>query len=378
MYSRLIKPPINKSFFLFGPRGTGKTTWVKNTFPDALYIDLLEAEIFNDLLANPQRLDNLIPANFNNWIIIDEVQRVPELLHEVHRQIENNHHRFILTGSSAQKLKKKGPNLLAGRALTCFLHPLTAREIGKDFNIEKSLQYGQLPSIYQEPDPKKYLESYVQTYLQEEIQQEGLTRNLNAFSRFLETASFSQGSVLNVSEIAREAMVERKVVENYFSILEDLLIAYRLPVFSRREKRRMISHNKFYFFDVGVYRTLRPRGPLDFPEMIERVAFETLFFQELMALNDYYDLGYKLYYYRTANGHEVDFVVYGERGIRAFEIKRTNKIKTSMLRGLKTFLKDYPLAKGYFVYGGKRKMKMGDIEIWPIEEMLKGLLEVLK
>ena len=267
---------------------------------------------------------------------------------------------------------------MAGRALTCFLHPLTAREIGKDFNIEKSLQYGQLPSIYQEPDPKKYLESYVQTYLQEEIQQEGLTRNLNAFSRFLETASFSQGSVLNVSEIAREAMVERKVVENYFSILEDLLIAYRLPVFSRREKRRMISHNKFYFFDVGVYRTLRPRGPLDFPEMIERVAFETLFFQELMALNDYYDLGYKLYYYRTANGHEVDFVVYGERGIRAFEIKRTNKIKTSMLRGLKTFLKDYPLAKGYFVYGGKRKMKMGDIEIWPIEEMLKGLLEVLK
>lgn len=378
MYSRLIKPPINKSFFLFGPRGTGKTTWVKKAFPSALYIDLLEAEIFNDLLANPQRLDNLIPANFNNWIIIDEVQRVPELLHEVHRQIEKNHHRFILTGSSARKLKKKGPNLLAGRALTYHLHPLTVREMGKDFNVEKSIQYGQLPSIYQELDPKKYLESYVQTYLQEEIQQEGLTRNLNAFSRFLETASFSQGSVLNVSEIAREAMIERKVVENYFSILEDLLIGYRLPVFSRRAKRRLISHNKFYFFDVGVYRTLRPKGPLDFPEMIEGAAFETLFFQELMALNDYYNLGYKLYYYRTANGYEVDFVAYGERGMRAFEIKRTNRVNTTILQGLRTFLKDYPRAKGYFVYGGRRKMKEGRIEIWPIEEMLKGLLEILK
>jgi len=350
---------------------------VKKNFPNALYLDLLEAELFNDLVANPQRLDNLIPAGFKNWIIIDEVQRVPELLHEVHRQIENNRHKFILTGSSARKLKKKGPNLLAGRALTYYLYPLTVKEVGKDFNIDQSVKYGQLPSIYQEKDPKKYLESYVQTYLQEEIQQEGLTRSLSAFSRFLETASFSQGSVLNVSEIAREAMIERKVVENYFAILEDLLIGCRLPIFNKQAKRRLIAHTKFYYFDAGIYRVLRPKGPLDTPETIDGAALETLFFQELRALNDYYNLNYQLYYYRTVNQHEVDFVAYGERGLKAFEIKRTNKINFSMLRGLKLFLKDYPSAKAHFIYGGKRKMKVGNIEIWPIVDALRNLLTLL-
>lgn len=377
MYPRLIKPPKNKSFFLFGPRGTGKTTWVRATFPHALYLDLLEAELFNDLLANPQRLENFIPKNFNQWIIIDEIQRVPQLLNEVHRLIEKSHFKFVLTGSSARKLKRKGPNLLAGRALTLFLHPLTVGELALDFNLNHSLNYGQLPSVYREADAKEYLESYVKTYLQEEIQQEGLTRNLGAFTRFLETASFSQGSVLNMSEISREAAIERKVVENYFSILEDLLIGYRLPVFTKRAKRRLISHLKFYFFDVGVYRTVRPAGPLDMPEMTEGAAFETLFFQELLAVNDYYDLGYRLFYYRTANGFEVDFIAYGKKGIRAFEVKRTGKVNTSMLKGLKIFLKDYPSAQAYFVYGGQRLMREGKIEIIPLKNILKKLPEVL-
>ncbi|PJC66441.1 ATPase, partial [Candidatus Beckwithbacteria bacterium CG_4_9_14_0_2_um_filter_47_11] len=188
MYSRLLKPPEGKSFFLFGPRGTGKTTWVKSTFPDAVYIDLLEAEVYNDLLANPGRLENLIPKGFKSWIVIDEIQRVPELLNEVHRLIEAPGHKFVLTGSSARKLRKKGHNLLAGRALTFFMHPLTGLELGRDFNLEKSLEFGQLPSVYQEASPKKYLESYVQTYLKEEVEQEGLTRNISAFARFLETA----------------------------------------------------------------------------------------------------------------------------------------------------------------------------------------------
>lgn len=377
MYPRLIRPPKNKSFFLFGPRGTGKTTWVKSAFPNAIYLDLLEAELFNDLLANPQRLENFIPSSFADWIIIDEIQRVPELLHEVHRLIENNHYKFVLTGSNARKLKRKGQNLLAGRALTYFLHSLTAKELDKDFNLSKSLQYGQLPSVYTESDPKKYLESYVKTYLEEEIQQEGLTRNLSAFSRFLETASFSQGAVLNVSEIAREAGIERKVVENYFSILEDLLIGYRLPVFSKKAKRRLIFHPKFYFFDVGMYRTIRPMGPLDLPEEAEGSSYETLFLQELKAINDYFDLGYRLFYWRTANGIEVDFIAYGERGICAFEIKRTRKLTTTMLKGLKFFLKDYPSAKCYFIYGGKREMKDGRIKIIPMEKTLKHLSEIL-
>ncbi|PIP63201.1 ATPase [Candidatus Roizmanbacteria bacterium CG_4_9_14_3_um_filter_33_18] len=377
MYSRLLKIPKNKSFFLFGPRATGKTTWVKSIFPKALYVDLLEAELFNDFLVSPQRLDNLIPKDFNDWIIIDEIQKIPELLNEVHRLIELRKLKFILTGSSARKLKRKGPNLLAGRALTYFIHPLTISELGSDYKFEHSLRYGQLPSVYREKDPKKYLESYVKTYLEEEIQQEGLTRNLASFSRFLETASFSQGSVLNVSEIAREAAVERKVVENYFSIIEDLLIGSKIYPFTKRAKRRMIAHPKFYFFDVGVYRTLRPMGPLDVPEEVEGAALETLLFQELKAINDYLELGYRIYYYRTAEKAEVDFILYGEKGIKAFEIKRTKKIKTSMLKGLKTFLKDYPEAKTFFLYWGERRMKEGEIEIIPLKEALSNLKSLL-
>jgi predicted AAA+ superfamily ATPase len=377
MYSRIINYLENKSFFLFGPRGTGKSTWVKTTFPDAVYIDLLEAELYNDLLANPQRLEKLIPKDNQNWIIIDEVQKIPELLNEVHRLIEKSGYRFILTGSSARKIKKSGQNLLAGRALTYSIHPLTTKELGGDFNILRSLSYGHLPCAYTEQDPKKYLESYVRTYLDEEIKHEGLTRNLQAFSRFLEAASFSQGSVLNVSSVSRECAVERKVVENYFSILEDLLIGYMVPVFAKKAKRKMAVHSKFYFFDAGVFRTLRPMGPLDTPEEAQGAALETLLFQELLALNSYYNLGYKIHYWRTAGDIEVDFVLYGERGIKAFEIKRSNRVDKKMLSGLNAFLEDYPQAKGYFIYGGDRKIWEGKIEIIPASEAFPKLAEYL-
>jgi uncharacterized protein len=377
MYSRLIAPPQDKSFFLFGPRGTGKTTWVKSKFPEAIYLDLLEAELFNDLLANPQRLENFIPKDFNDWVIIDEVQRIPELLNEIHRLIEKSKYKFILTGSSARKIRRKGVNLLAGRALSYHLYPLTSVELGKDFNCDHSLAYGQLPCVYTEKDAKAYLESYVKTYLEEEIQQEGFTRNLGAFSRFLESASFSQGSVLNISSVARDCGIERKVVENYFTILEDLLIAYRIPVFAKRAKRRMAAHPKFYFFDVGLYRTLRPRGPLDIPEEIGGHAFETLFLQEVAAINAYLKLGYNIFYWMTSNNIEVDFVLYGDKGIKAFEIKRTSRISSSMSRGLKAFQKDYPGAKMYFIYGGERHLREGDIEILPMKDALKELPKIL-
>jgi len=181
MYSRFIIHPKAKSFFLFGPRGTGKTTWVKSAFPKAAYIDLLEAELFNDLTASPQRLSNFIPLGFKDWVIIDEVQRIPELLHEVHRLIETKKYRFILTGSSPRKLKRKGPNLLAGRALTLSMHPFSVAELGNDFQLDHSLRYGQLPSVYTETDPKKYLEAYVRTYLEEEIRQEDGYSHLTSF-----------------------------------------------------------------------------------------------------------------------------------------------------------------------------------------------------
>lgn len=377
MYSRIIEPPKSKSFFLFGPRGTGKTTWVKSRFKEAIYLDLLEAELFNDLLANSQRLENFIPKNFKDWVIIDEIQRIPELLNEIHRLIEKYRYKFILTGSSARKIRRKGVNLLAGRTLSYHLYPLTAVELKEDFNLNHSLTFGQLPCVYTEENPKAYLESYVRAYLEEEVRQEGFTRNLGAFSRFLEAASFSQGSVVNISSVARECSVERKVVENYFAILEDLLIAYRIPVFAKRAKRRLISHPKFFFFDIGLYRTLRPVGPLDMPEEVEGHAFETLFLQELQAINSYLRLGYNIFYWRTANNVEVDFVLYGDKGIRAFEVKRTGRVSSSMTKGLKMFLKDYPKARAYFIYGGERRLREGDIEILPIKDTLRELPNIL-
>ena len=377
MYARLLKPPLAKSFFLFGPRGTGKSSWVKATFPEAVYLDLLESELYLPLTANPQRLSRYIPDPCKDWVIIDEVQKVPALLDEVHRLIEKQKLRFILTGSSARKLKKKSVNLLAGRALTLYLYPLTARELGKDFRFKHSLLYGQLPAACVESDPKAFLQSYVKTYLQEEVQQEGLTRNLGAFTRFLEAASFSQGSVLNISAVASECSVHRKVVEQYFMILQDLLLGHFLPPFTRRAKRRLVHHPKFYCFDAGVYRTLRPQGPLDHPHEIDGPACETLVFQELTALNHYLNLGGKLYYWRTATGLEVDFVLYGECGLFAFEVKREEKIRSESLRGLRAFLEDYPEAKAYLFYCGEKTLREGAIEILPLSESLPRLPELL-
>lgn len=378
MYPRLFESPKDKSFFLFGPRGTGKSSWVQKNLKGAVYVDLLESDIYTELLASPQRLEAKIPLGHRGWVVIDEVQKIPELLDEVHRLIEKKGIRFALTGSSARKLKRKGVNLLAGRALTLNLHPLTAGELGDDFNVRRSLRSGQLPAAYAEADPEAYLKSYVKTYLREEVQQEGLTRNLGAFSRCLEAASFSQACVLNISSVARDCHVERKVVEDYFSILEDLLLAVRVPIFSKKAKRRLITHQKFYFFDVGVFRAVRPRGPLDSPEDIDGPALETLVLQELRALNDYLDLGYSLHYWRTAAGLEVDFVLYGERGIHAFEVKRSSRVRKEDFKALAGFLEDYPMAEATLVYTGAQAQQEGKIQILPIESFLRGLPDLLR
>ena len=375
MYPRLLQLPLrgDKSFFLFGPRGTGKTTWLRNSLPEALYFDLLESDVYVELLARPVRLEQLIPPGYKGWIIIDEVQKIPMLLSEVHRLIEKYRYKFILTGSSARSLKKKGINLLAGRALTYHMHPLTTQELGGDFDLVTSLKYGHLPSVPSESDPAKYLHSYINTYIREEVLQEGLTRNVGAFARFLEIASLSQGCVLNLSEVAREAHISRKVIEEYFSILEDLLIGRRLPIFTKRSKRRMSSHPKFYFFDVGVFRTIRPMGPLDSPAEAEGPGLETLFLQELAAYNDYFELGYEIAFWRTSAEQEVDFVLYGPKGLMAFEIKRSSQLSSRDFRGLNAFLTDYPEAKAYLVYGGQREEFRGKITAIPILDALKKL-----
>src|SRR5712691_10673060 len=204
MYPRLFAPPTKQSFFLLGPRGVGKTAWLHQHLSDAHFFDLLDSRIYTQFLASPARLGDLIPARFAGWVVVDEVQRVPELLNEVHRLIETRRLKFVLTGSSARKLRRKGVNLLAGRALTRFMHPLTAAELGADFDLGRALRFGGLPLAWTSKTPEEYLGSYAATYLREEVQQEGFARNIAAFGRFLEAASFSQGSMLNMAAVARE------------------------------------------------------------------------------------------------------------------------------------------------------------------------------
>jgi len=379
-YNRLLKinTAANSSAFLFGPRGTGKTSWIKSHLEDFLYFDLLNTEVYKDFIGNPTRLEKRIPKNFKQHIIIDEVQKIPELLNEVHRLIEAYGYRFILTGSSARSLKRKGVNLLAGRALNYTMHPLTCYEMAEDFSLATALNFGLLPSVCHVSDPKHYLETYITTYLREEVLQEGLARNLHQFARFLETASFSQGSTLNFSEIAREVGIDRKLVVNYFEILDDLLISIRLPVFTKRAKRRLVAHTKFYLFDSGIYRTVRPKGPLDSVAEIDGGCLETLFLMHLRALNDYYRLGYNLFYWRTTNNAEVDFVLYGERGLFAFEIKRSHTVTRSDFSGLKAFTEDYPVAKCYLLYGGEFEEYHNNIRVLPFEKGLRQLLDILE
>ena len=371
MYPRDFAPPSQQSYFLFGPRGTGKSMFVGNFYRNGLYFDLLDAKNFNEFTADPSRLSDRIPKAFDDWIVVDEVQKVPALLNEIHRLIEQRRLRFVLTGSSARRLRKSNVNLLAGRALTCHLYPLTASEQGDEFDLTRALSHGQLPLACTASDPELFLQSYVQTYLQEEIQLEGLTRNLPAFTRFLEAASFSQGSLLNISAIARDCAVKRKVVENYFSILRDTLISYEIPVFRKRAKRDTTQSPKFYFFDAGVFRTLRPAGPYDSDSESRGIALETLVLQEIIALNSYKRWNYGIYYWRTRLGKEVDFVLYGKRGFKAIEVKLSSRIRTEDFNGLRQFKEDYPEADLIYLYSGTRRLYEHGVEIVPVDMFFK-------
>ena len=376
MYTRLLTAS-NASCLLLGPRGTGKSTWTRQCFPDALVLDLLDYPTYSELLARPDRLGQLVEAAATPTVVIDEVQRLPKLLDEVHRLIELRGTQFVLTGSSARKLRRGGVNLLAGRARTMAMHPLTATELGDNFDLGRSLAFGHLPTVHTADDPQRYLAGYVGTYLREEVMAEALTRNLDAFSRFLTAASFSQASVLSVTTVARDSGVSRKTVEGYFDLLDDLLIAFRLPVFQRRAKRELTTHPKFYFFDAGVYRAIRPKGPLDPIEEIDGAAIETLVAQELRAVNDGLDLGYELSFWRTRAGHEVDFVLYGERGLIAIEVKRSSRYREHDLANLRRFRDEYPVAQCMLFYGGERKYEIDGVRVLPLAGALRDLPTIL-
>ena len=382
VYMNLIKrffTPPKQSFFLLGPRGTGKSTMIKQCYPDALRLDFLNPEIERRYRSKPERLYDVVgEALNNNVIVIDEVQRVPSILTVVHALIEKNKSlQFILTGSSSRKLKRSGVDLLGGRALNCKMHPFVAAELKTDFNLDHALKYGLLPLIYQDKEPLDKLSAYISLYIREEVQMEGLVRNLDDFSRFLEVVSFSQACTLNVSNIARECEVKRKTVEGYLSVLDDLLLSFQLPVFTKRAKRQMSDHPKFYLFDAGVFRIIRPTGPLDRIEEIEGAALEGLVAQHLLAWNDYQSEKHQIAFWRTRSGIEVDFVVYGPKVFCGIEVKNSKKVSFSDTKPLEAFLSDYPMAQGWLLYRGEETFKQGNVICMPCDKFLTNLCGIL-
>ncbi len=363
-------------FFLFGPRGTGKSTWLKLAFPGALFIDLLAPDVERRFLAHPERLGELVAANKEaDIIILDEIQKVPKLLDVVHQLIEESLGiRFVLTGSSSRKLKRSGVDLLAGRALLKSMPPFIAAELGNAFSLDVALKRGMLPVVWDSPHPDQTLAAYVTLYVKEEVQAEGLVQSIPGFSRFLEAISFSHAAVLNTTEVARECEVSRKTVEGYISILEDLLLSWRIPVFNKRAKRRLTNHPKFFWFDCGVFRSIRPEGPLDRPEEIAGGALEGLVAQHIKAWINLTDPTTSLSFWRTPSGTEVDFVVYGKSEFCAIEVKHSAVVRTRDLRALKTFGKDYPEARLRLVYRGRERLAIDGILCIPCEDYLKGVV----
>lgn len=364
-------------FFLFGPRGTGKSTWLKKLYGgEAIYIDLLSPDLFRLYSTYPERLKEILDARpKEQTVIIDEIQKVPGLLTVIHQLVEQSKNfKFILTGSSARKLKKTGADLLAGRALLKILHPFMASELKEKFNLTRALSQGLLPLVWSSKNPDETLKTYISLYLREEIQMEGLVRNIGSFSRFLEAISFSHASVLNTTQVAREAQIERKTVEGYIDILEDLLLAYRLPVFAKRAKRHLIQHRKFYFFDAGVYKAIRPMGPFDTPEIMAGASLEGLILQHLKAFLAYSSSQDQIFYWRTKSGVEVDFVVYGPKLFTAIEVKNTKNVYKNDIRGLLSFKEDYPNAQLLLLYRGKERLKIEGVKCLPCEDFLLNLI----
>ncbi len=360
------------NFFLFGARGTGKTTFIQHYYDNVLHLDLLKPQVLREYLAYPERLYDLIKANPEyNRIVIDEVQKAPQLLAVVHDLIESQPSlQFILTGSSSRKLKKAGVDLLGSRALRRNFYPFMPCELDSNFDIDSSLSMGLLPIVVEADLPKDKLQAYIDLYMQEEVRMEGLVRNIEAFNRFLEVISFSHASQVNVTNIASDSGVKRKAVENYLSILEDLLLSFRLQNFTHQSTRKLTAHPKFYLFDPGVYQALRPKHFGDGDATHLGPALEGLVAQTLRAWNDYSDDRHLLAFWRTRAGLEVDFVVYGEKNFIAIEVKNSNKIKESDLKSLRVFKKDYPDVTTVLLYRGFEKLLIHDVWCIPLEGWL--------
>lgn len=323
-----------KSHFLLGPRQTGKTSLIRHTLPEARYYDLLDTSLFLTLSRNPGRIAQEL-TKADRIVVIDEIQRLPVLLNEVHRLIEQQDLRFLLTGSSARKLRAGGVNLLGGRARVRHLHPLTHRELGERFDLNKVMSCGLLPSVYFSDDPHEDLQAYTGLYLQQEIVAEGVTRNVPAFSRFLRVAALCNATIVNFTKVANDSQAPRTTVYEYFEILKDTLILNELPAWRASVKRKPLASSKYYFFDVGVVAALQGRrfvpGTPEFGE-----AFETYLMHELISYRDYVS-GERLHFWRSASGYEVDFLV-GDH--TAIEVKAKENIALRDLKSLRALAEE--------------------------------------
>jgi len=375
MFTRLLNPP-GSSFFLFGPRGTGKSTWIRRHFPDALVYDLLDTGESLRLAREPHALfREASTAPPGSWVVIDEIQKVPALLDEVHALIESRGLRFVLSGSSARKLRRGASNLLAGRAVVEHLFPLVSAEAGWDALGGEPLANGTMPMALTSEDPVGFLTAYAQTYLQEEIRAEALTRNVGDFSRFLEIAARQNGQVTNVAGLARDAGVSRPTVQNYFGILEDTLLGFWLQPWKLKTATRQVGHPKFYLFDSGVARALS--GRLPYPPSPEEKGplMETWILNEFRACLAYHKLRYPLHYWRTHDGSEVDLFLETRDGYVAVEIKSSTRWDPRFnrsLRSLRRFLGDRPL-RAFGVYLGERAADWEGIEVLPARAFLDRL-----
>lgn len=371
MIPRFFDTP-NQSYFLFGPRGTGKSSFLRAKYPDAFVLDLLDPETYRLFVSRPEQLISILDGDLSiNQVVIDEVQKIPELLNVVHLMIEKKRGlQFILTGSSSRKLKKYGTNLLGGRALLKYMPPFFASEIVTHFKLEERLKWGMLPIVFDSEVPQEVLKAYVGIYLKEEVQEEGIVRKVGDFARFLEVMSFSHAQILNASNISREAQIARKTVDSYLSILYDLLLGFELSVFTRKAKRRLSSGNKFYFFDSGVYSSVKPKSLYEVETETQGSALEGLVAQHLKAWVQAQSESYQLHYWRTSSQVEVDFILSGKDLFYAIEVKNGKVIHPKDLRGLQLFQEDYPQCQSIMLYRGKQKYREKQILCLPIDTFL--------
>lgn len=382
-FPRILQPPT-RSFFLFGPRGVGKSTWLKASLPKAAYLDLLDSALALELSQKPELLEPIIGDRPQRaCVIIDEIQKIPQLLDEVHRLIENRKWRFVLCGSSARKLRREGTNLLGGRALTRNLETFSFAEIGETFDLDLAMEWGLLPAVHTDKEnAADILNSYVHTYIKEEIKQEGIVRRLPPFLRFLNVCGMLNGQTVNAQNIAREASVPRSSVDVYFSILEDTLLGHILPAYRPNVKVREQAHPKFYWFDPGAARAAA--GLLADP--LERVwkgyALETIIYHELRVHNHTQGKNRQIAFYRTPAANEIDFVIETRKRqlstparLVCIEVKMATSWKREWEKPMRSLAESSKVKVDAMigVYTGKRRYQYGDIDVMPVETFLREL-----